>query len=320
MRTVIPDAYEGRPLRDFLQGELRLSRRLITRLKAAEDGILLCGRPVTVRATLHGGDVLTLATEDAPDALTSVVPSGTLPPILYEDEYILLCNKPGNMPTHPSHGHFDDTLANAVAAYLLAKEGRTAPFRPVNRLDRQTSGIVLAAKDQLSAGRLSEQLREGRIQKTYLAILDGIPEPRQGVINAAIRRAEQSIITRAVCREDEPGAHTACTQYQVLADWNTADGQPRSLALAHPLTGRTHQLRVHFSHIGTPILGDRLYGRTPSDSPLARHYLHAHALRFVHPVTGQELTVRAPLPDDMAACLPGEWRDTLSFDSKEERL
>ena len=311
MQYVISEQHGGTLVRDYLQRHLGLSHRLITRLKQTPDGILLNGRPVTVRATLQPSDTLTLATEDTRHTLSGVVPSGSMPPVLYEDDHILVCNKPGHMPTHPSHGHFDDTLANACAAYMLERTGRVGVFRPVNRLDRQTSGIVLIAKHQLAAGRLSEDMRNGRIQKSYLAIVEGIPVPPQGRIDAPIRRAQQSIIERVVCRADEPGAHKAITEYLTLVHWPLPDGQVRSLARACPLTGRTHQLRVHFSHIGTPIAGDALYG-DPSISPLPpRQCLHAHTLCFFHPISRQEMRLSAPMPDDMLCYIPDAVRAAL---------
>lgn len=306
MQYIIPHACDGMLLRTYLCRELCLSRRLLTRLKTTPDGILLDGRPVTVRAVLHAQNVLSLAIEDeAEDMPTSVVPNGVLPPVLYEDEHLLVCNKPGNMPTHPSHGHFDDTLANAVAAYDMAKEGRIRVFRPITRLDRETSGVVLIARDRLAALRLSRGMREHQLKKTYLAVLDGIPTPAQGVIDAPIRRAQESIITREICSPDAEGAHTAQTRYRTLAVWET-DGHARALVEAHPQTGRTHQLRLHFAHLGTPIAGDGLYGRDDLAATLTppRQCLHAYSLTFAHPITGEPLTIVAPLPDDMARYIP----------------
>ena len=307
MQYTVDAQSDGMLLRDYLMRTLGLSHRLLTRLKQTQDGILLDGRPVTVRAVLHQGDLLTLALEDTPDTPRgTILPSTTWPDILYEDSDILVCNKPGGMPTHPSHGHFDDTLANAVAYYELTTAGRTVPFRSVNRLDRDTSGVVLLARNQLAAARLSAAMREGRIQKSYLALLEGTLPAPFGDITLPIRRAQESIITREVCHPDAIGAHTAHTRYRVIASWQTGK-HTRTLVRAWALTGRTHQLRVHFSHLGASIAGDTLYGKRYEDVPSpARQALHAYSLSFPHPTTSKVMTVIAPLAHDLRAFLPDD--------------
>ena len=305
MQYVIDGAHEGRSLKSYLQDTLALSHRLITRLKQAPDGMMLDGQHVTVRARLREGQVLALALEDTQDTPSGlIVPSQTLPDVLYEDEDILVCNKPFGMPTHPSHGHFDDTLANAGAHYDQTASGRIGIFRPINRLDRDTSGVVLIARHQLAASRLAAAMREGRIHKRYLAILEGAPHERAGQIDAHICRERESIITRCICTPDAPGAHAALTRYRTVARWAIGQGE-RSLVCAEPLTGRTHQLRLHFAHIGAPIIGDTMYGRVCEGLPTpARQALHAYSLTFPHPATEQLMTVIAPLPCDLRPYLP----------------
>lgn len=312
MELIIPAACDGLLLRAYLCCELKLSRRTLSHLKQREGGILLDGHHVTVRAVLRAGQRLTLSLDDD-DAQTSVIPNGAMPPILYEDDNILICNKPGHMPTHPSHGHFDDTLANAVAAYDIARIGRAPVFRPINRLDRETSGTVLIARNRRAAATLSEQMQKKHIQKTYLAILDGVPTPAEGEIDLPIRRAAESIILREVCPPDAIGAQPALTRYRVLGQWSV-EGRRRCLVTAEPRTGRTHQLRVHFAHIGAPIAGDGLYGH--SDMPAAylpaRQCLHALSLTFDHPTTDERMNIRAPLPDDILSHLPDSIRAALA--------
>lgn len=305
MQYIIDTAHEGLSLKHYLQDTLGLSHRIITRLKKAPDGMLLDGCHVTVRALLHAGQELTLALEDTPDTAHSIiVPSSILPDILYEDEDILVCNKPCGMPTHPSHGHFDDTLANAVAHYDLAKHGHVGVFRPINRLDRDTSGVVLIARHQLAASRLSAAMREGDIHKRYLAILEGVPPRRAGIIEAPICRERESIITRRICAPDAHGAHEALTLYRLVAHWTVASHK-RALVCAEPRTGRTHQLRLHFAHVGAPIAGDNMYGCLYTGLPTpARQALHAYSLTFPHPTTGKTMTVVAPLSEDLRPYLP----------------
>lgn len=304
MTYIIPSTCEGLLLRTYLCRELGLSHRLLARLKATEGGILLDGQPVTVRAVVHGGSQLTLALEDVSCAPT-VTPSGVMPPIVYEDDDMLVCNKPGTMPTHPSHGHTDDTLANAVAAYDMRRDGRIRVFHPITRLDRETSGIVLIARGPLAAARLSDAMHDRRIQKTYLAVLDGHLPQESGTIDAYIRRAHESIILRTVCHPEDEGAHAALTHYRTLATW-MQNGRPRSLVEARPETGRTHQLRVHFAHMGAPIAGDGLYGVSYTESRPPRQCLHAYSLTLHHPTTGEPMTLTAPLAHDILRYIPEE--------------
>lgn len=280
----------GLTVKEVLINELGFSRKAITALKTREDGILINGEHVSVRAVIRAGDILSVNYDDRSEAERAPVPSPA-PSIIYEDDYIVALNKPPYMPTHQSHGHFDDTLANSIE-YHYATLGRPFVFRAVNRLDRNTSGTVLVAKDRITASRLAAQMEARSIKKRYIAILDGTLPSGEGVISTHIRRREKSIITRCVCREDEDGAKPAITRYALLG---TCGGL--SLVLAEPETGRTHQLRVHFSHIGAPILGDSLYGR--ESELIGRHALHAAELSFTHPQTLLPMTLSAPLPEDM---------------------
>ena len=306
MTYTIPKEFEGQPLRAYLLRGLGLSHRLLARLKVLPDGITLDGRRVTVRTILHAGARLALAIEDEGDT-ERIVPSGVMPRVLYEDSDLIVCDKSGDMPTHPSHGHFDDTLANALASYDLDRHGHPLPFRPVNRLDRETSGTVLIARHALAAARLSEQMQSKRIRKVYLALLDGsIPE--SGTVTAPIRRAQPSIILREICSPDAEGAQPAITHYRTVAAWQVPNGQTRTLVLAFPETGRTHQLRLHFAHLSAPIMGDGLYGREDTADRPSRQLLHALSLTFSHPTTNAPMHVVAPVPDEIWQRIPTEHR------------
>lgn len=314
MTFTIPAQYHQKPLKVFLQAELGLSARLLSRLKATPCGILLDGKPVTVRATLCEGSTLTLAIDTPSDRPSGIVPTALPLDVLYEDAHILVCNKPGNMPTHPSHGHYTDTLANAVAYHARADKGFV--FHPINRLDRNTSGVVLIARHALAAQRLAAAMLHGDIRKTYLALLCGEPMVREGEIITGIRRQAESIIIREVCGCDAPSAARAQTQYTVLGAWEPADKRlpPRlCLVRAQPLTGRTHQLRLHFSYLGTPILGDDMYGQGALPALLERQALHACRLEFVHPMSGEPMCLTAPLPEDMRHLLPNFLSDADTY-------
>ena len=306
MQIKVTGELSGLCVRDVLRRHLSLSTKMLKYLKYRNDGISVNGEKCTVRYVLRDGDVLEIMLEDR--ASSEAVDPVELPlEILYEDADLVVPSKPAQMPTHPSHDHYRDTVANALA-FRYAKEGIPFVFRPINRLDRNTSGLLLVARNKHSAGRLSGQLQRGEIQKTYLAVLDGAMEKEHGVIDACLHRTKESIIVREVCSPDAPDADEARTEYDVLCR-----GERHTLVAARPITGRTHQLRVHFASLGHPITGDDLYG-TPS--PLIdRHALHAAALSFRHPVSNEKMLVRAPLPDDllrlMETCFPTIYQEVL---------
>jgi 23S rRNA pseudouridine1911/1915/1917 synthase len=293
VQLIISAEQDGMMLRDFLKKHCKLSHRMTKRLKYSEGGIRVNGAQVTVRCILHMGDTVDLASEDA--APTEKIRPVDLPiDVLYEDEDLVVPTKPANMPTHPSHDHYDDTVANALC-YRYERMGVPFCFRPINRLDRDTSGLLLVARNQIAADRLNRAMREGHIRKSYLAILEGAPEPAQGEIETHLCRTDASIIVRRVCTPEEGGDY-ALTHYRTLA---VSNGY--ALVEAQPVTGRTHQLRVHFAHIGHPIVGDDMYGHSHPDMP--RQALHAHTLNFPHPADGRQMSACAPLPADMLAFL-----------------
>lgn len=293
MQQQITREQHGMTLLFFLKHELGFSSKLIKHLKFTEGGIRINGNHATVRYLLQVGDLVELAFEDEESA--PITPVDLPIEILYEDDDLVVPSKPANMPTHPSHDHHYDTVANALAfRYLHA--GVPFVFRPINRLDRNTSGLLLIARNRPIAGKLSAAMRDGKIQKTYLAVLDGEMEESEGVIDAPLHRTKESIIVREVCAPDAPDADQALTEYRVLA---TENGH--TLVQAHPITGRTHQLRVHFAHKGHPITGDDLYG-TPSPD-ISRHALHAYRLSFPHPSSGCTVTLSAPPTNDFAALI-----------------
>ena len=281
--------FNGQPVLKLLQG-LSLSSKMIKRLKYRDDGILLNGERVTVRRILKVGDEICLAIEDT-ESSESASPSDINVDIIYEDSEIIVADKPPFMPTHPSHGHHDDTLANALASYF-SKKNTPFVFRPINRLDRNTSGLVIVAKNKFSAATLTKAMKEKRIKKTYIALLSGhLPDPEKtvdyngmklGVIDMPIHRTAEEALTyyRITNRNAE------CTEVEIF-----------------PQTGRTHQLRVHFSAIGHPIIGDDMYGR--SSDLISRHALHAIKLDFPLPsavgeiCSESELHLTSPLPNDM---------------------
>ncbi len=273
----------GKNVKQIIEREFSLSSRTLSKLKKS-GGIKVNEKNVTVRYFLQVGDTLTLCIDDVPSENIEKV---NIPlDVLHEDDDILVVNKPLGMPTHPSQGHHDDTLANAV---MYRYRNMDFTFRAITRLDGDTTGVVLIARNALSAQRLTDSLQNGSIKKEYAAVVLGIPKEEKGVIDAPIARCEDSIIKRKV----STGGKSAITEYEL--ELTTNDGR-YSLVKAYPVTGRTHQIRLHLSHIGSPIYGDFLYGE-PIDG--VRAYLHCRCLTFTHPMTGQIMTVTAPLPDDI---------------------
>lgn len=304
MRYTVTQAEDGKTVKEILLGSIGLSVAFLKHLKFMENGIMLDGEKVTVRRIVHAGDILCLATEN--EKLGSRLTPTELPlEIVYEDEDLVVPSKSADMPTHPSHNHHGDTLADALAYYY-----KDAPepfvFRPINRLDRNTSGLTLIAKNRISAARLAASMRDGKIKKQYVAILDGILPDGRGSIETYLRRTGESIIVREVCDENGGGDY-ALTHYEVIAR-----SDRYTLVLASPETGRTHQLRVHFASLGCAILGDDMYGEV---SPLIpRHALHALSLSFPHPSKDETVTCISLPPEDMAGVIRAEFgEETLSM-------
>lgn len=281
----IPTEYDGRTLLSFLK-EKHYSAPVITHLKRTEKGILLNGVWGRVREILHTDDILTitLIEEESSD---NIVPTNLPLDIVYEDEDILIINKSSNTPIHPSQGNYDNTLANAVAYYFQEK-GEAFTFRCINRLDRDTTGLLILAKHMHSASILSNMVQKREIHREYLAIATG-KVPQDETIVAPIARVDGSTIER--CVNEENGEY-ACTHYKTLLNKNGY-----SLVSLKLETGRTHQIRVHMKHIGHPLPGDFLYN--PDYTVINRQALHSHKLSFKHPITEEMMEFIAELPDDM---------------------
>lgn len=298
MEIIINEKLAGREILDVLKNELDFSKTMIRELKVLPRGILLNDAHATVRAVLSVGDILTLECDESAQS-ENIEPRDIPLDVIFEDEHIIAINKPPFMPTHPSHNHRDDTLANALRFYF-----RDVPFvfRSINRLDKNTSGIVLVAKTKLAAKNLSEQMKSGKIKKKYIALVCGRldkADPRilwssqsHGTINLPIRRREESIIFREVCQSDADGAASAITDFEIICE-----SEACTKLLVSPKTGRTHQIRVHFSHLSNALIGDDLYGA--SSDVISRHALHACELTFLHPIKKTPLCLTAPMPHDM---------------------
>ena len=266
------------------------SRHVISQLKHTENGILHNGNWARTTQTLQSSDTLTIniiENEASENIETINIPIH----IVYEDEDLLVLNKPADMPIHPSQGNYLNTLANGVA-YYFASQKQPFIFRCINRLDRDTTGLLILAKHMLSGAILSQMMKERRISRTYLALVEGKP-PAQGTITAPIGRKPGSTIERLI---DYKNGESAITHYKLL---KTA--YDHSLIQLQLDTGRTHQIRVHMNSIGHPLLGDTLYN--PRTQLMKRQALHSQKLAFEHPITKDYMQFECPLPSDMCKIL-----------------
>ena len=292
MISVIDKSSHGKSIKEYLYTNLCFSASLVKKLKTAPDGILLNGEKVTVRKILSQGDILALACEDKA-ASDNIVPLDIPLDIIYEDEHLIALNKPAKMPTHPSHNHYDDTLANALV-YYFSKKSRPFVFRAINRLDADTSGVVLVAKSMHCAHLLAKELSGGGFEKTYAALLNGRLSD-DGVIDVPIMRKPGSTMLRCTDPLFTEKSKPCLTKYEVIKALDD-----KTLVYAHPITGRTHQLRVHFSSIGHPIYGDGLYGITNDGSDFPRLALHCMSLCLTHPFTKERIRLEAGLPPELS--------------------
>lgn len=279
----ITEAFDDKKAEHFLRKQLGMSARVIKDVKFSENGLVLNGKRIRTVDLLHTGDKFTITFPD--DSGEMFEPLKLPLEILFEDEDFLIVNKPAGLANHPSHNHQGDTLANAVA-FHLKENGKRSVFRSVGRLDKGTSGIVICALNRFAAAAVS-----GRIYKEYEAVCEGVLTG-EGVIDAPIYRPDPIITVRTV---DERG-EKAVTEWKALKNVNG-----RTHLRIHLQTGRTHQIRVHFAHLGMPLTGDTMYG-TPSDL-ISHQALICKYCRFTHPVTGETIEIEAPTPSDWKCIL-----------------
>ena len=276
---------DGMDILGFLKSR-GYSHAVITHLKRTPKGICRNGEWARTGDKLENGDTLAVTIQED-EGSSGILPVMLPLQIIYEDEDLLILDKPAGMPIHPSQGNHDNTLANALVFYFSQK-GIPFTYRCINRLDKNTSGLLIIAKHMLSASLLSAMMKERRISREYLALASGLTPP-EGTITAPIARLSGSSIERCV---DERNGEYACTHYRRL------DYKKGCSLLSITLdTGRTHQIRVHLKHIGHPLPGDFLYN--PDYTIISRQALHSHRLTFTHPITGEQMDFRSPLPDDM---------------------
>ncbi len=276
------------PIGHFLRS-IGYSSQVIIALKKTPESILLNGNWEYVNKKMSPGDTLIIHIVEN-ESSPNITPVNLPFDIIYEDEDILVINKPDDMPIHPSMNNHDNTLANAVA-YYFHKQHIPYIFRCVNRLDRDTTGLTIVAKHMLSAGILSDMVRLRTLHREYQAIISGTSLPDCGTVDAPIGRVEGSTIERMV---DFENGEPAITHYKVLKRDFTKNLSLISLTLE---TGRTHQIRVHMKYLGYPLIGDFIYN--PDNTYIPRQALHSHRLKFNHPITGIPLEFTAPLPEDM---------------------
>ena len=280
-------------IRDFLEKK-RYPHAVRVQLKQHPEQVLHNGQPALLRTPLLAGDELQIRILERASS-DGIRPMPIPLSICYEDEDLLLINKPAGLPVHPSQNHYLDTLANGICNYYQ-HSGEPFVFRCINRLDKDTSGLLLIAKNMLSGAILSQDIKNRQIHRTYLAIVSGhLPEGENGTIDAPIGRAEHSTILRRV---DPQAGQRAVTHYRVLRAL-----PDRSLVELWLETGRTHQIRVHMTSIGHPLMGDDLYHPQAKDDGIPRQALHSCALEFSHPISGAPMRFYQPLPDDMQALL-----------------
>lgn len=284
-------ADDGKSIGAFLK-EKSYSRAVVIALKKTPTGIRKNGVWAGVNEILHTGDLLEICLREEVQS-DNIVPTQGLLEILYEDQDVLILNKPYDTPIHPSINNYENTLANTVMYYYGEQEKRHT-FRCINRLDRDTTGVTLIAKNLLSASILGNRMVEHGLSRTYIAFVEGVTEAG-GIIDLPIGRAEGTIIKRQVDRVNGQCAKTHYRRLEVLE----IEGVPVSVVALRLETGRTHQIRVHMAAIGHPLLGDFLYNE--NNHMLTRQALHGIACGFAHPITGEVMHMIAPLPADMAA-------------------
>ena len=286
----IPESQNGLRVEQFLRRK-GYSRQNLTEIKRMPQSILVNGIHYYMRQTLAAGDHLQVCICETESS--EKIPPVKLPlNIVYEDEDILVINKPAGMPIHPSMKNYYNSLANALAWYYQ-DQGKPFIFRCSNRLDRDTSGLTVISKHLVSASIMADMTKKRLVHREYLAIVKGDLTPPAGTITAPLSRKEGSIIERTV---DFEHGEEAITHYKLVKKENR-----HSLVSLQLETGRTHQIRIHMKYLGYPLIGDYLYN--PDMEHITRQALHSYHMEFPHPITGQKMTFTAPLPPDMSAII-----------------
>ncbi len=303
---------EGLALGSFLRSRMGLSKKEISQAKFRENGICVDGRRQKVTAVLRAGQRVDVLLDVGARTSPQLKSADKGLQVLYEDQDVIAVDKPAGLSVHPAgrEGLHGDTLANRLAFYLREK-GEDCVIRIFGRLDQDTSGVVLAAKNQTAAARLARQREAGTLRKTYLAVCEGIPKEREGEISLPLGPDLEDRTRMRVC----PAGRPARTRYQVLntlrieGESMESGAKPCALVRLQLDTGRMHQIRVHMASIGCPLLGDPLYGDSGTKGggqtapAIGRTALHAAELVFCQPFTGEELRIRAPFPKDIARLL-----------------
>ena len=272
-------------VKEVLKTRFEISDRLLLKLKN-NNKIFLNNSSCGIKADVHSNDTIEVHLDFKEDN-SNIVATKMQLNIIYEDDYLLILNKPAGIPIHPSMQHYEDSLSNGVK-YYFDSINLNKKIRPVNRLDKDTSGIVIFAKNEYIQECLVKQMKQNVFKKKYLAVLSGILEKDSGTISAPIARKNNSIIEREI-RED---GDLAISHFKVLERFNNMTLVEYTLE-----TGRTHQLRVHSKYIGHPIVGDSLYGS--ENSLISRQALHAYEVSFVHPINKEKMLIHSNLPDDI---------------------
>lgn len=286
LEYTIDTDFNGATLMTVLKRHFKMSTILIKELKNQSDGFLLNGERIRTVDKVKCGDLLCITLHDR--ASENITPVNIPIDIVYEDEDIIVINKPPYMPTHISVGNYENSLANAIM-YHYAEIGEEHLFRAVNRLDKDTSGLMTVAKNTYAHAILADEINSGELRRKYLCIVEGDIE-LSGTVDAPIARKQGSAIERCVSAD----GHRAVTHYTVTERFGNFTLLEMSLE-----TGRTHQIRVHMAYIGHPLAGDWLYG-TENHELVPRQMLHSCELRFIHPVTGKEMFFESEIFPDMA--------------------
>ncbi|MFD1953676.1 RluA family pseudouridine synthase [Paenibacillus thailandensis] len=294
LTVTVTDMEHGMTVRTVLERKLGVSRKLLSRVKLTERGITVNGRRAYTNDKVAQGDVIAIRMEKetSADILAEPIPISAV----YEDEDLLIVNKPAGLIVHPTHGHYTGTLANGVVHHWLMK-GEQVRFRPIHRLDEETSGLVAIAKTPYIHQQLSEQLQADRIMKQYAAFVYGAPNPAAGTVDGPIDRDPDSPHVRIVT----PSGYPSVTHYETAESYGVGAASMVRLRLE---TGRTHQIRVHMRYIGCPLIGDKMYGPAENGKPdweeaAGRQALHAEKLGLTHPITKQWMEWTAPLPPEL---------------------